>query len=124
MKKTTLLIIMCLALMAAKCQEPDTIICYSEEDMQMERQLRFDTIEYFESLIESMNVRNDSFDLSLESEGIVVNAKRTENDIWLSIIEGEKRSYLWLIDNEIQVRFALDAIQSQTWLPEERTIKY
>jgi|GEM_PF-5492804 len=124
MKKITTLLLFSLALMAATCQEPDTIICYSEDDMQMERQLRYDTIEYFENLIASMNVRSDTFDLSFESSGITVNAKRNNNDVWLSIIEGEKRSHLWRIDNNIEVRFAVDSIQEQTWLPEDRIINY
>lgn len=138
MKKTTLLITMCLATLLIKCQEPDTIICYSEEDIQMKNDsiqiqkdiihlkdvLLNETIEYYENIIVSLVVQPDSFNINTGYNGIEIIANREGNNIKLSIIEGLKRSHLWVIGGEIQVRFANDTIQYQTWLPEQRLIKY
>lgn len=51
MKAIALIIIILSSCLVASCQEPDTIICYSEEDMQMQKDLLQDTIDYFEGII-------------------------------------------------------------------------
>ena len=91
--------------------------------MELERQLLYDTVAYFENIIKSLIINPDSFNISLESEGILINARRDGN-IQLSIIRDDERSHLWLKDGQIEVRFAEDTIQGQTWLPAQRIIKY
>lgn len=118
MKKLILLPFLFL-LMVGQCQEPD-LHGYTQNYVDS----LIVIIDYQDSIINSELIRPDTFDLSFDYNGIIVNAKRNDDDIWLSIIEGEKRSHLWSIGGNIEVRFAVDSIQGQTWLPEHRIIQY
>lgn len=72
--KTITTILLLIMVLGCSAQEPDTIICYDQDDMDLKDLLLSDTIDYFNEVVSERNeqiaLRNDSINLLLQQIAI------------------------------------------------------
>lgn len=107
MKQITAILLLSIGLLSAKCQSPDTIICYDEADMQAQKLLLLDTIEYFEGLITFKDsIINNTLDAYQANRDTFNYTIRGINDLIEIVIDkrGEDISFDF-VDGDIDRRF-------------------